>query len=205
MYELFFIIPLFFLFIILIYHSLMTEGRKETCRFFGAAFLFAFFREFIIGSTFPLYEGHFQIGPVSPAIVIGWVFAFYLAHYFNKMVLQNTRFEGNLFVKISLGTFVVLSISLIMETTAPLLGWWSWRPELLGKLPADAFFLGAPIFVFWGWAMTGAVFLIIHYLIEVFDSKIKVVLIDIILFALIMTNFLICNYILLYQPLVPIL
>jgi hypothetical protein len=203
MYEALFFIPLLILFLMLIYHSLKTEGTRTTLLFFGIALIFAFLRELIIGLTYPLYFGKFKIGPISPAIVLGWVFAFYLADYFVRKLTINTRFEKNLFVKISLGIYVVLGISLIMETTAPLLEWWSWKAGLLESLPPNALFLGAPIFVFIGWATTGATFLGIYYFIQQYPNKPKAVFFSSIIYAVIIINFVLCNYIILYNPALP--
>jgi hypothetical protein len=198
MYEMFFIIPLLILFLLLIYHSLKTDGRRDTLIFFGIALIFAFLRELIIGLTVPLYFGKFKIGPIAPAIVLGWVFSFYLAHYFVRKVTGGTRFEENLIVRILLGTYVVMGISLIMETTAPLLEWWSWRLGLLASLPPEAVCLGAPIFVFVGWGLTGACFLAIYYIFQRYDYNLKALLINLTLFIVIMSNFVISNYIILY-------
>lgn len=198
MYEAFFIIPLIVLFLLLIYHSLKIEGPRTTLLFFGIALMFAFFRELIIGLTYPLYFGQFKIGPISPAIVLGWVFAFYLAHYFVTQLTKNTRFANNLVVKVCLGTYVVVGISFIMETTAPLLEWWYWKAGLLESLPPDALFLGAPIFVFIGWGLTGAAFLIIYYVLQQYNYALKGILIGLATYTLVMSNFIISNYILLY-------
>ncbi|MHA1276482.1 MAG: hypothetical protein ACTSQI_14535 [Candidatus Helarchaeota archaeon] len=198
MYEVLFIGPLLVFFLLLIYHSLKTEGHRFTLLFFGIALSFAFFRELIIGLTFPLYFGKFKIGPIGPAIVLGWVFAFYLAHYFIRSITTNTRFENNLVVKIGFGTFVVLGISFIMETTAPLLEWWSWKAGLIESLPPGALLLGAPIFVFIGWGITGASFFTIYYILELYEYKLKGILIDLVIFFVVISNFIICNYIILY-------
>ena len=198
MYEVLFIGPLLILFLILIYHSLKTDGKRTTLIFFGIALIFAFLRELIIGLTFPLYFGQFRIGPISPAIVLGWVFAFYLANYFVRKLTTNTRFENNLVVKVCLGTYVVLGISMIMETTAPLLEWWSWKPGLLASLAPESIFLGAPIFVLVGWSLTGAAFLAIYYILQQYEYNLKAILISITIYILIMSNFVISNYIILY-------
>ena len=205
MYEALFIIPLFILFLILIYHSLKTDGNRTTLLFFGIALIFSLFRELIIGLTFPLYFGQFRIGPISPAIVLGWVFAFYLANYFVRKVTVKTRYENNLVVKVCLGTYVVLGISLIMETEAPLLEWWSWKPGLLAGLAPGSIFLGAPIFVFVGWSLTGAAFLAIYYVLQQYEYNLKSILISVAIYVLIMSNFIISNYVILYGEPFPIL
>jgi len=205
MYEFLFIGPLLVLFLILLYHSLKIGGKKETLRFFGIAFIFSFFRELIIGSTYPLYFGSYrvEIGPItlSPAIIFGWIFAFYLAHYFVQTLTTNTGVESHLLVKITLGAFVVLGISLVMETTAPLLGWWSWKTGLLESLPAGSLLFGAPIFVFVGWVITGVTFLTIYYLLQEYQFKPKIIFVSIGIFTIIMINFVIGNYNILYYRL----
>jgi hypothetical protein len=200
MYEFLLIGPLLLLFLLLIYHSYKVEGKRNTLLFFGSGLIFAFLRELIIGLTFPLYFGQFKIGPISPAIMLGWVFAFYLAHYFVRKLTSNTSLENHILVKICLGTFIVLGISLIMETTAPLLGWWSWKEGLLESLPSGTLILGAPIFVFIGWAITGATFLTIFYLFQAYDLKPKIILVNSLIFTIIMINFLIGNYFILNNP-----
>ncbi len=200
MYEFLLIGPLLVLFLILIYHALKTEGRRKTLLFFGLGLFFALLREIIIGLTYPLYFGKFKIGPISPAIIFGWVFAFYLAHYFATKLTARTHVENHLLVKVTLGTFVVLGISLIMETTAPLLEWWSWKAGLIESLPSEALLLGAPIFVFIGWTITGATFLSIYYLLTIHGTKSKTVLASCILYSIIMLNFVIGNYFILNPP-----
>ncbi len=203
MYDALFIIPLFALFLILIYHSFKSYGKRTTLLFFGIALLFAFLRELIIGLTVPLYFGKFKIGPISPAIVLGWVFAFYLGDYFVQKLTANTKYAHNLAVKICLGTYVVLGISLLMETTAPLLEWWNWKEGLLESLPPNAIFLGAPIFVFIGWATTGATFFAIYYFLQQDHYSPKAIFFSSILYGAIMLNFVICNYFIIYAPPLP--
>jgi hypothetical protein len=203
MYEALFIVPLCILFFILIYHSLKTNGKRTTLLFFGIALIFAFLRELIIGLTYPLYFSNFKIGPIPPAIMLGWVFAFYLGDYFARKITADTRFANNIFVKICLGTFVVLGISLIMETTAPLLGWWWFQEGLLESLPPAAIVLGAPLFVLIGWSTTGATFLGIYYLLQQYNYQLKVILLSSILYSAIIINFVMCNYIILYHPPLP--
>ncbi len=204
MYEFLLIGPLSILFIVLIYHSFKIDGRRATLKFFLIGFIFAFLRELIIGSTYPLYFGNFrlQLGPIvlSPAIILGWVFSFYLAHYFVRKVTENTPVANHILVKVIIGSFVVLGISLIMETTAPLLEWWSWKEGLIESLPAGSLFLGAPIFVFIGWTITGATFFTIYYLLQEYKITPKLITISAIIFIVIMLNFVIGNYFILYNP-----
>ncbi len=203
MYEALFIGPLCILFLILIYHSLKMNGNRTTLRFFGIALIFAFLRELIIGLTYPLYFSHFKIGPIPLAIVLGWVFAFYLGDYFSRKVTTDTRFTNNIFMKNCLGTFVVFGISLIMETTAPLLDWWWWKEGLLESLAPEAIVLGAPLFVFIGWSTTGATFFGLYYLLQHYNYQPKVILLGAILYSVIMMNFVICNYLIIYHPPLP--
>ena len=203
MYELLFFIPLCALFLILVYHSLKISGKRATLLFFGIALIFAFLRELIIGLTSPLYFSQYKIGPIPPAIVFGWVFAFYLGDYFVRRLTANTRFATNIVVKICLGTCIVFAISLIMETTAPKMGWWWWDPKLLTTLPLNAFVLGAPIFVFIGWATTGATFFALYYLFQQYNYTPKVIILGSILYSAIIINFIICNYILINNPPLP--
>jgi hypothetical protein len=200
LYEFLLIGPLLILFLLLIYHSVKTQGTRTTLLFFGLGLFFALLREIIIGLTFPLYFGKFKIGPISPAIVFGWVFAFYLAHYFAMKITTNTNVENHLLVNVALGTFVVLGISLIMETTAPILEWWSWKAGLLESLPPETLILGAPIFVFIGWTITGATFLTIFYLLKNHGIKSKTVLGSCLIYTIIMVNFVIGNYFILNPP-----
>lgn len=203
MYEYLLIGPLTVLFLLLIYHSLKTAGKRTTLLFFGLGLMFALLRELIIGlPPFSLYSGQFKIGPISPAIVFGWVFAFYLGHYVATQLTSNTHLERNILVKVFLGTCVVIGISLIMETTAPVLGWWSWNEGLLESLPSGSPILGAaPYFVFGGWGLTGLIFLSIFYLVEELGFKRKVIIGIISLFILSMVNFMTFNFYILHPPL----
>ena len=201
MYEILLFVPLLILFLLLVYHSYKTEGKQTTILFFSSALIFAFLRELIIGLTYPLYSGEFKIGPISPAILFGWVFAFYLAHYFVRKITSNTSIENHLLVKIGLGTCIVLGISFVMETTAPLqpLGWWSWNLDL-GSLPGGSLIFGAPVFVIIGWAFTGATFLTIFYLLQRYHIKPKTILVSSLLFIVFIVDFVVGNYFILFNP-----
>lgn len=191
MYEYLLIGPLTVLFLLLIYHSLKTEGKRTALLFFGLGLIFALIRELVIGIVSPLYIGAFKIGPISPAVVFGWVFAFYLAYYSVSRLTFNTRFQENLSMKIFLGSFVVLGISLIMETTVPNppLGWWKWQIDV----SAWPTLFNAPIFVFIGWGFTGMVFLTAFYLVQEYGFKPKVILAILSLFTIAIGDFVIGN------------
>jgi hypothetical protein len=201
MYEYLLIGPLLILFLLLIYHSLKTEGKRTTLIFFGLALIFALLRELIIGLIGPLYSGKFKIGPISPAIVFGWVFAFYLAHYFASRLTSNTRLQGNFLMKIFLGTGAVLGISLVMETTAPnpALQWWIWNIDV----SAWPTLFNAPIFVFIGWAFTGMAFLTTFYLIQEYGFKPKIIIAIISLFTVAIGDFVVGNSCILPPAFVP--
>ncbi len=164
MYEYLLFGPLIVLFLLLIYHSTKTEGKRNTIIFFGFGMTFALVRELVVGLICPLYSGKFKIGPISPAIVFGWVFAFYLGHAFASQITSKTHLKVDFLTKILLGTIVVVGVSLVMETTAsdPLLEWWTWNvdvsmwPQLFNR----------PIFVFIGWGFTGLVFLTTFYILQ---------------------------------------
>jgi hypothetical protein len=205
-YKLLLIGPLLVLFLFLIYHSLKTAGKRTALLFFGLGLIFASLRELILGlDQFSLYSGSFKIGPLSPGIAFGWVFAFYLGHYFATRLTANTHLEKNILVKVFLGTCVVIGISFIMETTGPVppLEWWSWNPGLLASLPSGSLILGAPYFVFAGWGITGCIFLSIFYLVQELGFKPKVIIAITCLFLLFLANFMVGNFYIMHPPSVP--
>jgi hypothetical protein len=193
--------PLLVLFLLLIYHSLKTEGKRTTLLFFGLGIIFGLVRELFIGLICPLYSGRFKIGPISPAIVFGWVFAFYLAHYFATRITANTRLQGNFLMKVLLGTGVVLGISLIMETTAPnpQLQWWTWNIDV-SNWPT---LFNAPVFVFIGWGFTGMIFLTTFYLVQEYGFSPKGLIAIFSLFAIGIGDFVAGNLFILPPTFVP--
>jgi len=209
MFEILLFVTIVVFLLVLIYYFIKIEGQKTTILFFSFGFIFSFLRELIIGLTYPLYEGKFQIGPVSPMIIFFWVFAFALAYYFVRKVTNSTRFEQNILVKTGLGTILFLALSLLMETTAPKLGWWEWLPEVQTTFTPENTFLGAPIFVFIQWAITGITFLTIFYLLQenlnrTGRLKPKIIFISLIIYIVIIINFIVGNYFIIYSPFIQI-
>ena len=202
MFEILLIIPLSIFYFLMICHSISSNGEKGTLIFFGYALLFSFIRELIIGIFAPLYEGsgNLKIGNVSLIIVLGWVFSFYLANYFSTHLIKETRFENSLILRAALGMFFVTSISMVMETSAIYLEWWSWRPSVLPYITPENSLFGAPIFVFIGWSITGFVFLITYYILTEKDVNYKSISIILILISLMLLNFVIGNLFILQPP-----
>ncbi|MHA1310151.1 MAG: carotenoid biosynthesis protein [Candidatus Helarchaeota archaeon] len=202
MFELLLVIPLSIFFILMIINSIIIDGLKNSFLFFGYATIYSFIREFVINSIAPLYEGsgNLKIGNVSLIIVFGWIFTFYLANYFANQITKKTKYEHSIFTKTCIGTFLAISISLVMETSAIQLGWWHWRPELLGKITPSNSLFGAPYFVFIGWGITGFVFLFTYYLIKNNSFSIKNLLIICLLDSLMLINFIVGNSFILNPP-----
>ncbi|NHI94674.1 MAG: carotenoid biosynthesis protein [Candidatus Lokiarchaeota archaeon] len=196
MFEILLIVPLTIFFIFIILHSLSDKGAKKTLIFFGYALIFSFIRELIIGTFAPLYEGSgsFKIGNISLVIVLGWVFTFYLAKYFSQLITENTKFHNALLIRVALGTFFVVGISLVMETSAIQLEWWRWRSEVLPFITLENSLFGAPYFVFVGWGITGFVFLCTYSILFERERNFKSISFSILLIGLMLLNFLIGNF-----------
>ena len=202
MYEVLLVFPLTIFFILLVLHSYSQDGARGTALFFGYAIAFSFIRELVIGTLAPLYEGSgsLKIGNVSFAIIFGWIFTFYLSNYFVRTLVENTRFEKSLLIRTSLGTFLVVGISLIMETSAIQLDWWHWLPEVLPQITPNNSLFGAPYFVFIGWGITGFVFLCTFNMLNEREHDVKNIMTIVIMISLMLVNFVIGNFFIINPP-----
>ena len=94
-----FVISVAIAFTLLIYHSILTNGKKYTIVFFGGGFIFGFVREWYMATfaeTYAFPQMPLQILGVPIFIPIGWVFAFYLGAEFTKRLIIPKSKEGRL-------------------------------------------------------------------------------------------------------------
>jgi Flp pilus assembly protein TadD len=134
--------------ILLVIHSARRRGWKVTAVFFLAGAVFGVARGNLVylvcqylsrtgtGSTPYLPQGNLlpHIGHESLQVVIGWMFAGYLAWTLSEFVLRRIRWEDRLFPTVALSALFMCCISYCMETTAPRIGWWYWDMSTVNPL-----------------------------------------------------------------------
>jgi hypothetical protein len=121
-----FIISVFIAFALLVIHSLIHRGIKETVIFFGFGFIFGMIREIIYRTYFKNYtvaEVPLQVLGAPIAVIFGWIFTFYLGYSLCEkfMINQDESDYMRLMVLCSIfSSYICFSI----ETTAMYMGWW---------------------------------------------------------------------------------
>ena len=140
--------------LLLVVHSWRRRGGRVTAAFFIPAFLFGVLRGNVIHVIILIISGTGEggkpylpqsrllpdIGYASIQVVIGWMFAGYLAWTLSEYVLRRLRgWEGRLFPTVGLAALFMGAISYCMEAAAPRVGWWYWDIStvnpLFGRVP----------------------------------------------------------------------
>lgn len=161
-------IPVMISFALLVYHSYKTRGPWRTALFFIWAAVFVIIKESDppqqnpvgVDGFFPQYyfDGDvlgFEIfgRRVVLILIMGWLFAFYVSwHLAVRIINRYEKISGRIFPALILGTLVMSSISLAMESTAANVGWWHWseltRKQFYSPLEFPLWIVGAWGFVF---------------------------------------------------------
>jgi len=134
-----FIIAVIIAFTILIIHSLIYRGLKETLIFFGYGFIFGLIREIIYRSFFKNYsvaEVPLQILGAPLAVIFGWLFTFYLGYSLCEKFIdpENEAEYMRLMVLCAIfSSYICFSI----ETTAMHMGWWEVFFEMSNFAASD--------------------------------------------------------------------
>lgn len=121
-----FVIAVLIAFIVLVIHSLIYRGVKETSIFFGYGFIFGIIREIIYRTFFKNYsvsEVPLQIFGAPIAVIFGWLFTFYLGYCFCEKFLdseEESEYSRLMVLSAIFSSYICFSI----ETTAMYMGWW---------------------------------------------------------------------------------
>ena len=140
--------------LLLVLHSWRRRGGAATAAFFIPGILFGIVRGNVVHAIMKFISGGASAGrpyvPQSPLlpdvgyasmqVVIGWIFAGYLAWTVSEYVLRRLKLENRLFPTVALAGLFLGAISYCMETTAPRVGWWYWEISTV-----NAFFGRVPI------------------------------------------------------------
>lgn len=177
--RLLFTVPVLITFVLIVYHSYKTRGPWRTALFFLWAMIFVMIKESNppqqnpvgVDGFFPQYsfDGDilgFEIfgRRVVLILVMGWLFAFYVSWHLAARIINNyEKIAGRIFPVLILGTLIMSSISLAMESTASNVGWWHWS-----ELTKEQFYspLDFPLWIVGAW---GFVFFLVmsHYFLIV--------------------------------------
>lgn len=121
-----FILAVFIALALLVIHSLVYRGIKETAIFFVFVFIFGLIREMIYAAFFKNYsfgETPLQIlgAPVVP--IFGWMFTYYLGYCLCEKLVnpeENTEYPRLMVMCAIFSSYICFSI----ETLALYMGWW---------------------------------------------------------------------------------
>ncbi len=144
---------------LLIYHSVLANGKKYTLEFFGGGFLFGFIREWYMATfadTYAFPQVPLQILGVPIFIPVGWVFTFYLGVEFTKRLITIRKQEDYIDFIICASFFADM-ICVPIETAALNMGWW----EVYMSFPLDNAISVYPLMT--GWWLTSMLFLSLFF------------------------------------------
>ena len=121
-----FLIAVFIALVLLVVHSVVYRGIKETIIFFVFVLLFGLIREMIYAAFFKNYsfgETPLQIlgAPVVP--IFGWIFTYYLGYSLCEKLIdqeENSEYPRLMVMSAIFSSYICFSI----ETVALYLGWW---------------------------------------------------------------------------------
>jgi hypothetical protein len=162
-------VPMLVAWSLLVTHSVLERGVRQTVQWFGCAVLYGLAREVLVGHTVPVYrfpvEATFQ---VALLVAIGWSFAFYLGDMVASEYLRGIGPEGRPrmlpeSMKASIATGVTGATALSIEAVAVGVGWWSWVPAVRAyNWMVFPIFTDIPLFVIPGWAWGSFTFLLTY-------------------------------------------
>ena len=126
--------------VLLIVHSFYRRGRRVTAAFFIGGAIFGVLRGNAVwascqyclgagtGATPYLPQGRAlpHLGHESLQVVIGWLFAGYLARTLSEFVLRRIKWEDRLFPTVALSALFMACMGYCMESAATRVGWWYW-------------------------------------------------------------------------------
>ena len=135
-------------FCVLLYHSFRKRGMLTTVLFLGIGIDRIIRKERDTMLSEKLYktnENLIQVFDIPVAVVVGWLFTFYVSWSLAELILENRKPEKSrsLFPILSLMMPIVACIAICMETTGAQMGWWQWNQETsgVGQLPLVTGFL----------------------------------------------------------------
>jgi hypothetical protein len=156
--------------ILLVVHSIRSEGVRTTALLFGYLLAMSIFREgnisffvHVFGLEAP-YQPDANMGHlwfVNAVVLAGWVFTTYISFLMAKMI-QRRHFPGtNLFLTLALTALVTTTISYPVEITGIRLHFWEWA-EWATSDPMRWIPFGWPFDAYQGWANTSFMFMFVY-------------------------------------------
>ncbi|MBI3845935.1 MAG: hypothetical protein HY292_14975 [Planctomycetes bacterium] len=118
---------------VLLYHAIVTRGRRVGIGFFVCAAVLASVREFaftVRGEDRNAYQFHFSfpLPWVAPLAIVGWSITPYLAWCIAEAILRPwPRLGARLFVTLAVAFVASATISLAVEPSGVSVGLWTWR------------------------------------------------------------------------------
>ena len=134
--------------VLLVFHSWRRRGGRVTAAFFIPGILFGVLRGNVVhyimvllsdtgAATRPYLPQNPilpDIGHASIQVVIGWVFAGYLAWTLAEYVLRRVQLQKRLFPTVAFAALFMSAMSYCMETTATRVGWWYWEMSTVDRI-----------------------------------------------------------------------
>jgi len=164
LYRPLFTIPVFIATVLLVIHSWLFRGRRNTILFWGGGYIFAFAREFMYQNMIVAYTFSgvsLKLFNVPLTIPMGWLFeaytSLYLAQFFIGADLTTTT-VGNLRISardygkrvlpiIALACVITSTVTCAIENVATRMHW--WQSEAGGEGINPGWILGHMFTVFW--------------------------------------------------------
>lgn len=164
MHRWIFTYPVFAATLLLIVHSWLYRGRRNTLIFWGLGYLVAFGRELIYQNLFPAYRftgADFKLFNVPLTIPAGWLFETYISLYVAQFILgadlstlsggeermTAKRYGERVLPVVTLACVVTGTIACAIENIAVKMHWWQNRAGGDGISPA--WIAGHMFTVFW--------------------------------------------------------
>lgn len=144
MYRQIFTYPVFVATALLVLHSWLFRGRRNTLLFWGAGYVVAFCRELAYQNIFPSYRftgAQFKLFNVPLTIPAGWLFEAYISLYLAQIIMgadlasitegearmTPKRYGARVLPIIGLSCVVTGTIAFAIENTAVRMHWWHGR------------------------------------------------------------------------------
>jgi hypothetical protein len=164
LYRPIFTIPVFIATALLILHSALFRGRRDTLLFWGLGYLVAFGRELVYQNVFPTYRftgADLKLLNVPLTVPAGWLFEAYTSLYVAQFLLGVDRasltkgldrmtpkaYGERVLPVITLSCVVTATIACAIENVAVRMRWWQTRGG--GESISPGWIPGHMFTVFW--------------------------------------------------------
>lgn len=155
--------------LLLVRHSVRTEGLRTAAFFFIYLLAMAVFREWLVSAITHLIEKPVpyssdarmgRIGFVNMVVVAGWVFTTYLSFGLAKLIQRRNFERTNIFFTLAITALVTTAISYAVETAGMRINLWTWTQS--NRRPVAWLPFEWPFDAFEGWAATSFIIVSVY-------------------------------------------